>query len=167
MNPVLQLIKIRFITEKDFVSNSIRFVTHAPSNGPSHVEFELPDGTFLGAHSSGGVQIRPANYCNPTWDRRYAIPVTVEQYTACMAFAAAQIGKPYDFSDIVGIMLDKDWHNPENWICSELVLASLLAAGIKFLNVLPSVSHRIDPDRLHLSPLLIGNLYFANPPVQA
>ena len=153
-------IKIRFITDKDFMGEAIRFVEHAPITAPSHVEFELEDGTFLGAHSDGGVQIRPANYCRTTWDRRYAIEVTQAQYDCCMAFAHAQIGKPYDFSDIVGIALNTGWHTADKWICSELVLASLLHAGVGALNVLECVSNRIDPDRLHLSPLLIGGVYY-------
>lgn len=153
-------IKIRFITEKDPIAGAIRFITHAPKTAPSHAEFELSDGTFLGAHAGGGVQIRKPDYTKTSWDRRYAIPVAQKQYDDVMAFAHAQIGKPYDFSDIVGILLDQNWHCTSKWICSELVLASLLNGGVEFLNVQAGYCHRIDPDRLHLSPLLIGTLYY-------
>ena len=30
------------------------------------------------------------------------------------------MGKPYDFKEILGIGFDRDWRQPESWICSEL-----------------------------------------------
>lgn len=155
-------IHLRFITEQDFVSDAIRFVTHAPNRAPSHVEFGLDNDThFLGAHIDGGVKLREAGYDNPSWERRYAIPCTQQQYDIWHAFVMAQVGKPYDTVDIASILLDKDWHNKDKWICSELVVAALEVAGIFLLNVLPQFTSRIDPDKAHLSPLLIGHSYFA------
>lgn len=153
------VVRLRFCTETGVLGSGIRFVTHAPRTAPSHVEFELADGTFLGAHSSGGVAIRPANYCTPSWERRYALPCTTAQRDAVLGFAHAQVGKGYDLRDIAGILLDEGWHTAEAWICSELVVAALLQAGLPFLNVLPGYTYRIDPDKAHLSPLLLGRCY--------
>jgi hypothetical protein len=44
-------------------------------------------------------------------------------------FARTQIGKPYDFGAILGLGIQRDWHNPNRWFCSELVTASAEYAG--------------------------------------
>ena len=145
-------ILIRFITEHDPISWAIRHQTLSPV---SHVEFGLEDGTWLGAHAVGGVQIRPADYAKPTFDDRYLIPVTPEQKTAIMDFAHAQIGKGYDFTAIEGILAHQDWRCPDRWFCSELVCAACEAAGLYLLRVSDNVNS-VTPRDLYMSPLLYG-----------
>ena len=151
-----EFLLVRFITQSDFVSDDIRFITHTPKAGPSHAEMGTKQGTWIGAHAKGGVQERAANYCTPTWERQYKIPVTPAQYEAAMEFLRSQIGKPYDFRDICGIFFDRDWHTAGAWICSELVLVAMQHASLDVLNVQSEFCYRIDPERLHLSPLFIG-----------
>jgi|SRR5579863_2365897 len=146
---------IRFITDHSFISEGIRLFSRAPF--ASHVEIVLDNGYFLGAHLKGGVQVRPPDYCQPTWERWYALPVTPEQLDKIMAFAHAQVGKPYDLRDIEGMVVERNWHSTENWICSELVAAAAEAGGTFMLNVEPEFTYRITPTMLHLSPLLIGH----------
>lgn len=149
--------KIRFITESGFVSGGIRFVTESRW---SHVDIILPDGTYLGARSEGGVQIRPANYCVPTRERRYAIPVEAEALEKMLTFAHAQIGKGYDFSDIAGILLREDWNSSDKWDCSMLATATAEAGGLYMLNVEPSWTYKVTPEMLHLSPYLKDRCYY-------
>lgn len=152
-------LKIRFCTDSTPVASIIRFVEHAPKEAPSHVEFEIDEG-FLGARYDG-VGIKPLDYNKPAWDKRYAIWLTQEQYDAVMKFARAQIGKAYDFGDIGGILADKDWHNKNKWICDELVYAACAQGDFYLLNVSVSNAYRLDPDKLHLSPYLIGHCYYS------
>lgn len=149
--------KIRFITEPDWISGAIRTVTDSQW---SHVEIVLPDG-YLGAHYPSGVQIRPLGYCQPLRERRYQIPVSDAALGQMLAFAHAQVGKPYDTEDIFGILLQKNWENQSAWICSELVAATAEAGGLFMLNVQPEYTHKITPEMLHLSPYLIGSCYFS------
>lgn len=151
------MILVRFITERAVISDDIRFVTHAPTDAPSHVEFGLPDGSWLGAHIDGGVRVRPYAYTTPSWEMRYGLTYPPEVEAAIMRFVAAQIGKPYDTLGIAGILFNRDWHSRDHWFCSELVLAAFEAAGVYLLNVIPGRSYRIDPERLHLSTRLIGH----------
>ena len=149
----MESVTIRFVTEKDVISEAIRGVTWSAF---SHVEFILDDGTTLGAHASGGVKIRPIDYAVFSNEERYRIPVTADAKAAILAYAHAQVGKPYDFGDIAGIMLHRDWRNEDHWICSELVTACfeqaapLLHADAQYVN-------RISPRDVYLSSMLIGN----------
>jgi hypothetical protein len=157
--------RLRFVTDDSFISRGIRFV-EGGSSVFSHVEIILPDGSYLGAHNPEGVEIRPADYCTPTRERRYAIPVEQADLDKMLAFAHAQVGKRYDLSDIRGIMFHRNWHDPTKWICSELVAAIAEAGGLWMLNVLPEHTNAITPEMLHLSPVLINHCYFHTPLVK-
>jgi uncharacterized protein YycO len=157
-------INIRFITEADLISDAIRVETWSPF---SHVEFILDDGTYLGAHASGGVAIRPAYYCKPTREERYAIPCTQEQKDAILAYAHSQIGKPYDFTDIVGILIHRDWHAEDSWICSELVAAAFEKGGLPLLHTPMGIVSRITPEQDYLSSLLINRMTYQFPAQKA
>jgi uncharacterized protein YycO len=150
---------VRFINSRDLVGRAIDFV-EGGAGLVDHVEFGTPQGTWIGAHSDGGVKERAADYCKPSLELRYEVPVTQEQYDAVMTFARAQIGKAYDFSDIRGILFHATSHDTAKWICSELVCASCEAGGLFPLNVLPGFTYRVTPEMLHLSPLLIGRLAY-------
>lgn len=147
--------RVRYITEKnDPVSALIRMFTYSMW---SHAEIVLPDGTYLGAHASGGVMIRPADYCKPTRERRYSIPVTDEALEKMLTFAHAQVGKPYDFKAIFGLAIHQPWSTADRWFCSELVTAIADAGPVTMLNVQREYVKLITPDMSHLSPLLTSN----------
>ncbi len=148
--------KVRFITESGFVSWAIRRATNCVF---SHVEIETPSGTFLGAHLHGGVQDRPSDYCKPTFERRYSIPVTDEQYARGMAFARSKIGTNYNSLDILGLLFHAPLTSPHALICSQFVFETFIEMGMKPLNVLLSYSFEVTPDILHLSPIFIGRCY--------
>ena len=48
---------------------------------------------------------------------------------AVIAAIAAQIGKPYDYTAILGLGLHRDWQENDSWFCSELVAWGFNAAG--------------------------------------
>jgi uncharacterized protein YycO len=150
-------LKIRFLTAPDFISRAIREVTFSEF---SHVEIETDAGTFIGAHSDGGVQERPADYCKPSFERRYAIPVTSEQKGLMVAFAESRIGTPYNFKDIAGLLLHENLSSPDKVICSQFVFQTARAGGVTLLNVLPGYANLVTPETLHLSPYLIARCYY-------
>ena len=154
---IMATLIIRFVTQGGFVSDAIRKVTFSEF---SHAELGTETGTWIGAHDVGGVQERPADYYKATFERRYAIPVTDEQYAAAMVYARSKIGAKYDFEDILGLLIHKDLSTQGAEICSMFVFQTLLAAGIQPLNVLGQYSNLVTPDTLHLSPIFIGKCYF-------
>lgn len=119
-----KILEWRVVSAKDAVSELIRFVSRGLV---SHIEFVFGDQS-LGAHADGGVQRRPLN-AYPV-DFRFTAELSDEQYAAVVAFLDAQIGKPYDFADIAEIVVDRNWHDPSRWICSELWAAALEAGAV-------------------------------------
>lgn len=167
----MKTIPLRFITETDLVSEAIRVVTFSEW---SHVEFGPVDLKlagplwgmephlnfgYVGAHAGGGIQVRPLDYCTPSRERRYQLPVTDEQWAAVMTSVGKDIGKTsYDYLGCVGLFLhNRGLHVDSREICSEWVFQKLWDGGVMMLNVLPDYSHLVDPEKLHLSSLLINH----------
>ena len=147
-------VTIRFIRTPGFVTSAICWVTNSLM---SHVEFGTPEGTWIGAHSDGGIQERRADYCKPSQEWLYQIPCTENQAVQLLSNARAAIGTPYNFYDIAGLLLHlRRLTKTDRLICSQFCFLELNAVGIKMLNVLPQFGHLITPETLHLSPLLIG-----------
>jgi hypothetical protein len=147
--------KIRFINTSGFVSDAIDWWT---SSLWSHAEIETETGTFIGAHSDGGIEERPADYCKPTRERRYSIPCTQAQVDRIMLYARSKIGTKYNFADIVGLLFhDRKLNSSGKDICSVFVLVSAMQGNIHMLNVQEGFTYLVTPEMLHLSPLLIGN----------
>lgn len=102
----------------------------------SHVDCVLPDGTLLGARNDVtggkpvGVQIRPPGYDKFSTLVQIEVPCTEAQAKKYYAFLNAQLGKPYDSEAIYAFVVDRDWREPDSWICSELQSAAGEASGI-------------------------------------
>ena len=120
----MQTLRWRCVNSKGFVEDAISFVSRGVV---CHVEF-LIDGKAIGAHAAGGVQVRQIDHYEA--DYRFKADCTDEQYAAGLKFLMDQVGKPYDFLDIVGIMASRNWHDDSRWICSELWAAVMEAAGL-------------------------------------
>ena len=121
-------LKWRIVSDHDPVSGIVRFVSRGIV---SHVGFLTDDELFeIGARADGGVAVRPINYCNFPVQFHYAAPCTDDQYEKAQNFLHAQVGKPYNFEDILGILVNRDWRENDSWICSELWAATLEQAGL-------------------------------------
>lgn len=150
--------RIRFIAEDRFVSWAIRQVTFSEF---SHVEMLSSDEqSWIGAHAGTGVEARPLNYCKPSFERRYAIPVTDGQFEAGQAYMRSKIGTPYNYSDIAGLLFHRNITTKGRAICSQFGFDTFYAMRMLALNILPGYDFRATPDILHLSPLLSGHCYF-------
>jgi uncharacterized protein YycO len=140
-------IRVQIVTEKwNPVSAAIRFSTRSWA---SHAEFVDTDRQItLGARSMGGVKLRPCE--KDHYSRREQF--TASGMTEAYLWARTQIGKPYDFSAITGIALDRDMHDESKWFCSELVAVAFETIGHPLLSTRPSASvWRITPRDLLLS----------------
>lgn len=160
------MIRIRFVTGNDWLSNAIRFGER--DGWATHAEAVMPDGSLLGAHLAGGVQIRPAGYDKATMTREAIIELwlapnnvfAVEDAMTRTAwdFLNAQVGKPYDTTAIAGLALDRDWRETDSWFCSELMTAALEACG--YLPRLAAADNHISPRDLLL--VLSGRIAIPN-----
>lgn len=110
----------------------------------SHVDDIQPNGKWLGARLSGGVQARdpyPVSYA-------VRIDVWVPDEQAYYDYLLAQVGKPYDILGVVGFIPREDWRQDNKWFCSELIAAALMHAN-PALRPLFSQASRISPATLH------------------
>lgn len=148
---------IRFINEPGIVSRLIAWSTDSLF---CHTEGLGRDGkSWVGAHAGTGVQARAYDWCKPTFERRYAILVTDEEYEQAMRFMDSKIGLPYNYVDIVGLAIHSRVGASEHeLICSAFMLLWLQSAGLEPLNVSEPFAYLITPETLHLSPLFIGRM---------
>lgn len=146
---------IRFIDEPGIVSRLICWQTDSLW---CHTEALSRDGqSWIGAHAGTGVQARALDWCKPTREAVYAIPVTDEQYEAAMSWLESKIGTPYNYADIAGLALHaRMGADDHRVICSALMTEFLMQAGVQPLNCLERYAYLITPETLHLSPVFIG-----------
>ena len=100
------------------------------------------------ARAKGGVQIRPYAIDHYSRVEEFTGPNIIHAYR----WALTQVGKPYDFSAIAGIAIDRDWHDDSKWFCSELLAVAFEKAFSPILSTRPSAqAWRITPRDLLLS----------------
>jgi len=127
-----------------------------------HTEALSRDGkSWIGAHAGTGVQARPLNWCKPTREARYAIPVSSFYYNLAMSWLEEQQGNPYNYRSILGIMLGIRWTQENATDCSALMTGLLFKGGQVPLNTEIEFDYLISPRDLHLSGVLWGKrIYF-------
>ena len=145
---------IRFIDTPGFISRAITWATDSLWD---HTEALSADGTsWIGAHAGVGVRAMPRDWCSPTRERRYAVPVGDLDFWAAHNWLLGKIGTKYDYSDIVGLLVKKRTWDSHRVICSSLMTQFMQQAGLQPLNCLSGFDALITPETLHLSPLFIG-----------
>jgi uncharacterized protein YycO len=136
------MVTIQFSTSKGIPSAAIRLFTWSWA---SHVDLVLPSGDLVGAIPGEGVKIHNTEYYKSQ-------QFTVDAPESVYDFALTQLGKPYDWAGIFGLVTrDRNWENDDKWFCSELAAWSFKQAGCPLLN---EVAYRITPRDLLISPLL-------------
>lgn len=168
------MIRIRFVTGSDPLSNAIRFGER--DGWATHAEVQMPEGTLLGAHLKGGVEARPKGYDAADMTRELYVDLS---FSTCVdisagssrqaaidameakfyGFLRAQLGKPYDITAIAGLAFNRNWREEDSWFCSELVAAALEECG--YLPKLSAADNHISPRDLLL--VLSGRVPIANP----
>lgn len=76
------------------------------------------DSTLL----QGGVKARPADqfFAHYTSFEFRDLEVSDENAQIARNWLAAQVGKRYDWTALVGFLFHRDWQEPDSWFCSEL-----------------------------------------------
>lgn len=108
------------------VSPAISFFSRHWSN---HVDLLTDDGEMISALPGGVRKLSVAGIIRVR-DEVVSVPCTDEQRATALAFAAGQIGKPYDYLGVLRFPLRPRWNDPRRWFCSELTTAALVHAGI-------------------------------------
>lgn len=127
----------------DPVSAFIRYGTHSDW---SHAGFWDSDRkATLSAMIKGGVTYRPLP--------KKHLFLTGNGVELAYSWARTQLGKPYDWGAITGILLNHDWRKEGSWFCSELVAAAFERADYPLFDPMMDVQ-RITPRDLEMTPHL-------------
>jgi hypothetical protein len=142
------MIRLRFVYSDDPIGRGIILDT---GGNYSHVEAVTPDGQYLGAHSDGGVQARPADYDKGQFTRELFVDLPADEITTVKFhhYLNACVGEPYDFKAIAGFVLHWDEHDKHKVICSALQTLALRGCGW-FASPLAQPAHEISPRDLLL-----------------
>lgn len=83
------------------------------------------------------------------WLRKRTLVADVEfalpNEAAAHLWLLDQVGKPYDWTALVGWLLWRDWSEDDSWYCSELAIAAALVGG----KTLADRPRRIGPRLAH------------------
>ena len=60
-----------------------------------------------------------------------------------LRFLELQLGKPYDWTAILGLLTRRDWQEDDSWFCSELVATAALVAGVRLIR---KPQNRVTPE---------------------
>lgn len=150
----MPFLTIRFIYEPGIISKLIGWQTDSLW---CHTEGLSRDGkSWIGAHAGTGVQARPLDWCKPTREAVYAVPVSQGEYERAMTFLESKLGEPYNYESILGLALHVRLTASGTTDCSALMLAYLMQGGHFPLNCLEGFEYLISPEVLHLSSIFIG-----------
>ena len=124
--------------------------------GYSHSELVFSDGyaftsTTKGPAGLAGAQFFTRQEGYPSWEWSLtAVPATPEQEDAVRAWAAATVkesvttGSGYDWAGILRFVFPWMKEHPNDWFCSEIVVAALQSIGL-FAGLKP---WKVSPNRL-------------------
>jgi uncharacterized protein YycO len=87
----------------------------------SHCAIVTPEGTVIEAAAPHGVIERSRATFLAGVSKFSEKTIDLPDDAAAIAWARAQIGKPYDWLGALGLAFHREWDNPERWWCSELV----------------------------------------------
>lgn len=83
---------------------------------------------------------------------RRTVDCEPEAEARAVAWAADQIGRPYDWRAIAGMPFRRDWRDPRAWFCSEIWAAAFEAIGLPLVHA--EALDRVTPRDLLMSPRL-------------
>jgi uncharacterized protein YycO len=93
----------------------------------SHCGIVTPHMTVIEAAAFHGVVERPYAQFIAGVSRYSVKTIALPDDARAIAFARAQVGKPYDWAGVIGLGLRREWDEPDAWFCSELIEASAVA----------------------------------------
>lgn len=97
----------------------------------SHMAVLLDDNTVIEAAAFKGVVRGSFENFTKIYDRVIIQDLPLPNEEAAISFLLEQIGKPYDWTAIFGIVFrNGKWTDPDSWFCSELVEAAVKAGGL-------------------------------------
>lgn len=112
---------VGYVTGGAFSSQLIEWRS---AGGPSHATTLVEPGYVIDAQFSGGVAKRPVESFAGMEVKWFRVPALDRDVRATLEALHSQLGKPYDWRDIVDFAFPSNfrraWNDTREWICSEL-----------------------------------------------
>lgn len=116
----------------------------------SHVDLvdgEGPAATVIGALAFSGVAEEPLAYRLAHASRAALVQIPSADPQAVLAAARSQLGKPYDWAGIAGLITrNRNWQEEDCWFCSELIAWAFAQAGQPLFRA--ELVNRVNPQHL-------------------
>jgi hypothetical protein len=136
-----------FTNSKKPAAPLIRFVTWSQF---SHVAVMIDDDTIVHADFKG-VRVEPIKDLQDRSDNWMIVEYECENPQDVISACLTQVGKPYDFTGLVGIIIrDIDIQDDSKWWCSELPMYGSAAAKWPTFNL--EFIHRLTPQHWLMLP---------------
>lgn len=74
------------------------------------------------------------------------VDIPCDDPAAVIAAARSQVGKPYDLTALLGLLVRRDWQEADAWFCSELTAWAFQQGGSPLFR--PEALYRITPQHL-------------------
>jgi len=149
----MKTIALLFSTTANPFSGLIRAFTWSSW---SHVSI-IDGDTVIEAAALHGVRRVPVLDAINRASRGEVVEFQCQDPERIIAAAASQIGKPYDYTALIGLGLRRDWQESDSWFCSELVAWAFQEAGEPIFRA--DAMHRVTPEHLWmLDPAPVFNI---------
>ncbi len=105
----------------------------------AHAEAVLSDGTIVASIINIGVQHYPNNewYNSGTTDQQFIdLPMTADQYANWVNYLFSIVGSKFDDEAAIGILFGLPLHCAKEFICSMVVISSLVNPKVKWCRML-------------------------------
>lgn len=91
----------------------------------------LEDNTVVDTTFLSGVRIQTLDTFSEHYKDRVVREIVLPNELAAKQFLYDQIGKPYDWTALLGIIVrNVKWADDDSWFCSELVEGAIKAGGL-------------------------------------
>lgn len=94
--------------------------------------------------SFAGVREIPLQQALQTASKYTTIEIPIPNEAAFLEAVRSQIGKPYDYTAIAGLLVHRDWQAEDRWFCSELPAWAANKAGCPIFRA--EAMHRVTPE---------------------
>lgn len=135
----MDTLRVLFLRQRSVASVAIRAATWSTW---SHCGIVTPELTVIEAKGLHGVREVPLEEAIAGASRWQMVGVACPLPELAIAWARSQIGRPYDWTGVIGLGLHREWDDPAAWWCSELVEAALAKGGRR----------RFRPDMRRITP---------------
>lgn len=143
----METVRVLFTRRRHPGSLAIRTFTWSAWSHVDLLDVSSGQPLLIGAVAPSGVVIEPLAYRLQKASRAALVEFKVGRAAAVLEAARSQIGKPYDWTGVAGLVTrSRDWQGEEDWFCSELVAWAIAQGGLPLFRK-PMVG-RITPQHL-------------------